>query len=337
MDADPPLEYLLDANDEPPSGAEELRAIVAGSRRRRERWLTAGMAATLAVGVVAGWLVAPRHGGGGGGTTLAAGGAAVPAVSGPALASGSGASSASGAPAIGVGTAFTLQFTRTTTDGVTIRSYQSPPSSVRIPTPPGCPVLSVGPLVEVSTADIANASPREQASATAPFVSYGVTTVGVVEGHPVYVATAQVAANVAAVRATFMSGQTDQMQPVGGWVVLAHTATSSAQPGTGFLEALDASGKVMGRLPLSLGPTELVIPAPPAAAASNSATAGGPASSLAAALAGGSSASPSTVPATPTPPPVTVASGPAANSTVPGTTPTTALVSCALVSPGSGG
>jgi hypothetical protein len=172
------------------------------------------------------------------------------------------------------------KFVRTTADGVTLRAYQ--PSTA--PAIPGCLVLVPGLLVEVSTAEVAGgAAGFLAAGAQAPFKAISESVIGVAEGAPVWVMTAQTDPSVVQVRAVFSDGKTDQMAPVDGWVALGHVAppavaNQATDPGSaGSLEALDAHGKVIGRA--SLPSAQNLIPpgkiGPPPAGATPAPAAGG--------------------------------------------------------------
>ena len=247
MDAEPPLDYLLDTTGGPTPGREELQQILARSHSRRNRLAAVGMLATLAVGAAGGWLV--RADRSPGGTALAAGSGGssttvAPLAAAVASAAGYGAVAGSG------GYQLTKLFVRTTSDGVTVRGYQTPTPPV-VTTIPGCPSpvpVFPGLEAEVSTADVAGQAGSFLQNNGGPIKGYGVSVVGVAEGAPVWVVTAEVDSSVAQVRATFPDGKSDQMAPVKGWAALAHVAppaTVDSSPPTGSVQGLDASGKVV--------------------------------------------------------------------------------------------
>ena len=70
---------------------------------------------------------------------------------------------------------------------------------------------------------------------------------GIVENAPAMWVTVQIGPGVSAVRLRLPSGATDQMVPVNGVAVLAHTTLSPPPDGT-VVEALDSSGKVIGSI-----------------------------------------------------------------------------------------
>ena len=145
-------------------------------------------------------------------------------------------------------------FTRTTTDGVTIRSYRlsSTGSCVCDATPSlslemsDATAVGEGGLFDTPgpVATTANATSEPIASTSGTF--------GVTEGAPVWWAAATVGPEVANVTMTFADGSTDQMSPVDGVAVLAHqidVATASSPNGPyevrGTMTLFDAHGAVM--------------------------------------------------------------------------------------------
>jgi hypothetical protein len=318
MDAEPPLDYLLDESGSGAAGAgagrEELLAIMARSRSQRHRLAAFGMAATLAVGAAGGWLVAggSQHSSSVG-RSLAAGPTTTVRV--PAAASASSASGALATPAVGYN--ITKIFVRTTADGITIRGYKSadPP-----PQPAGCPASFFPRFnAEVSTADIVATSSAGWFNAESkPLLGFTILTLGVAEGAPVWVVTAQVDSTVSQVRATFADGKTDQMAPVGGWAALAHLAPAGTSYGapTGSVQVLDKAGKVLDSQPFATPPT--IKPLPPVPAQG-----GGVASSSGGGVVAGNGVN-SAVAVTTTAPPKTV---------VPGSPPQTAVSPPCLIVP----
>jgi hypothetical protein len=247
MDAEPPLDYLLDTTGGPTPGREELQQILARSHSRRNRLAAAGMLATLAVGATGGWLA--RSGRSSGGTALAAGSGGSSTTAAP-LAAAVASAAGYGAVAGGGGYTLTKLFVRTTTDGVTIRAYQppAPPVATTVPSCPIPPPAFPGLITEISTADVAGQAPLYTQASTTPFKMYGISVVGAAEGAPVWVATVEVESSVAQVRVTFADGKTDQMVPVKGWAALAHVAPPAMvdpKPPTGSVQALDGAGKVI--------------------------------------------------------------------------------------------
>ena len=247
MNPDPPLDYMLDQPG-PPAGREELVAIVARSGRRRARTMAAGMAATLVIGGAVGWAVRPGRTTAG--TPIAAGQPATSttvAASSGLILGGSVATAVAG-PITSHGFTFTKKFVRTTGDAVTIRAYQEGTANPAVRSVCG---FVPGLTAEVSTADVAGSTGGGfSAAAPAPFQSVSANAIGLMEGAPVGVVTVRTDAAVAQVRVTFADGKTDQMAPVDGWSVLAQK-TSVAPAGqatfpTGTVQALDASGKVIG-------------------------------------------------------------------------------------------
>ena len=342
MDAEPPLDYLLDESGPGAAGGgagrEELLAIMARSRSQRHRLAALGMAATLAVGGAGGWLVAGGASSSSSvGPSLAAGvttTTVVPPVpaNGPCIAPGGGpcggaaAAASAGAPVSGAGGAvgvatvapggkLTKVFVRTTADGVTIRAYRTQAE----PSPAACPIPVVPGLVaEVSTSEITAQSVVGISPASEHLIGFTSAIVGVAEGAPVWVVTAQVDGSVAQVRAAFADGKTDQMSPVGGWAVLAHVAPTGTTytPPTGSIQVMDKAGKVLDSQPFPAPPT--IKPLPPVPAGG-----GGVASSSGGGVASASGSSNAVAVAT-TAPPKTV---------VPGSPPQTAVRPPCMVVP----
>lgn len=313
MDAEPPLDYLLDgpaggaepAASEPAPGRDELQSIVTRSRRRTARVAAVGMAATLAVGAAAGWLAGLAARGSTRTTTIAAGSPSVPTAGAVAPSLGFAGSGGGFTSASGTATILTKLFARTTADGVTIRLYQLPTFANSPAGVGGCPIPFPSVEAEVSTANIAaSAVGFVSPSATAPFKSVTPTILGGAEGAPVWVVTTDTSASVAAVRATFPDGKTDQMTAVKGWASLVHVAPLSFETTTtGSVQALDARGDVVGTTSFTTSGysdgSQSAVEVAPGAMAPGDATA---------------TASATTVPE---PPPITTSPGPT------GTPPTT--------------
>jgi hypothetical protein len=166
----------------------------------------------------------------------------------------------------GVGDAIHV-FTRTTADGVTIRTYDLPASG-----PCGCGTataaaagtdgavtieLSDDTAVGIGTLFAAvNPTPTTTNAGTGP-VNPVSGTFGVAEGAPVWWTALTVGPDVASARMTFADGSTDQMTPVDGDVVLAHhvdsgVASSGQGPDVvrGTLRLLDSAGAVLTTVPI---------------------------------------------------------------------------------------
>jgi len=127
-----------------------------------------------------------------------------------------------------------------------------PPGPVISGTAPPCPgappICKATPsvLAELST-DAAvgqgfDPIDEKQPSDALSHVSLGM--LGVPEGSPVVFVTVQTGPGVATARLRLPDGSTDQMAPVNGIAVLAHT-TSTPKPTGTVVEALDSSGKVL--------------------------------------------------------------------------------------------
>ncbi len=273
MEPDPPLDYMLDQPPGPPAGRQELQAIVARSSRRRARITATGMAATLVIGGVVGWVVRPGRSAGG--TPVATAGAdtsttvATPSALGAGGGVVTGGAGVAGGPVASPPFTFTKKFVRTTGDGVTIRAYQQ---GTTAPAGVNACAFAPGLMAEVSTADVAGAVGGGFSAATtaAPFVSVSANAIGVIEAAPVGVVTVRTDASVAQVRVTFADGKTDQMPPVDGWSVLAHLLPAApagqATLPTGTVQALDASGRVMASTALTSPLPKQVVPPVPAPA-----------------------------------------------------------------------
>ena len=249
---DRPFEHLPGSEDEPPPGPNELRAIVARSGRHHRRAAAIGMAATLIVGGLAGYLITARSTTRT--TTVAATGSSpstTGATSGPVYLRGApttGTAIGSGTPG---SSRYSLAFTRTA-GGVTIRGLLT-----NFPQPAGAPTggpvcRPVGPpsfQAELSTAKMVGDAPGlGTADRTKPISAVTGTVTGQPEGDPTAAVVAAAGPGVAKVRVVFTGGATDEMAPVQGWVTLAagipFDAAVSPTP-IGTLTALDPSGKVL--------------------------------------------------------------------------------------------
>ena len=192
-------------------------------------------------------------------------------------------------------------FTRTTTDGVTIRAYRlpqtnpctcgpipvsSPPSDVS----PGSAssgrqiqgtVSSVTSAMSVELSDetavgqgvladppSTEATTPTGASAVSEPIAATSDSFGVAEGAPVWWIAVSVGPDVANVRVTFSDGSTDQMSPISGVAVLAHQIDPSvAAAGDGpyevraSLQLLGDSGTVIDAVPFPT-PSPTPVPVP---------------------------------------------------------------------------
>lgn len=256
-----PEDLLNAAGGETPPGADELRAIVAKVRRRWPGLIVGPLVVALCAGLGIGFAVS-NHGSShpqnvATQTPSANGSNGAAPQSGAASSSGS-SSGAFVSPFVGTERLNPL-FTRTVGD-IDIRGYSiATPKSEMPATTPLCSVafgprfqveLSTPKIVGTTTAGSFYYGVRNAASGSLFDVEYAV--MGVAEGEPVLVVTAQVGKNVASVRETgFRGGATDTMAPVQGFVALAGptTAPSTAVPQKtvklGTITALDASGKVL--------------------------------------------------------------------------------------------
>jgi len=185
----------------------------------------------------------------------------------------------------GAATTATHIFTRTTADGVTIRVYQFPATSIgcgAVPTVAGPAVTGLEPpflscgassdsiemsdATAVGQADLeSDPSPATLNAGTEP-QSTDSGTFGVVEGDPVWWVAMHVDTDVATGRVTFADGSTDTMAPVDGTVVLAHhvaaSATSDPYDVAGTVQLLDASGNVLRTVTLPQPPVVSPPPVP---------------------------------------------------------------------------
>ena len=254
-----PEDLLNSTGDELPPGPDELRAIVAKAKRRWWGLIVGPLAVALAGGLGIGYAVS-NHGASHAQNVATES----PAASGNAATSaGVSSSSQSSSPAYvgsSEGTAkFTPLFTRTVGD-IDIRGFEIPGPKLPVPAaPPQC-TITIGPRfeAEVSTPKMVGVASSGffylggASPSTSALSDVQASVLGVAEGEPVVVITAQVGRNVASVRETgFSGGASDEMAPVQGWVALAGptAAPSAAAPQKavklGTITALDASGKVL--------------------------------------------------------------------------------------------
>jgi hypothetical protein len=180
-------------------------------------------------------------------------------------------------PDSGVGSAIHI-FTRTTSDGVTIRAYRLSTTGVC-----GC---GSDESVEVELSDVTAVGqgdvfegPGAAATGNAGTEPMAIVSnaFGVAEGAPVWWTAVTVGPDVATVEMTFPDGSTDQMAPVDGVAVLAHqigasVATSGQGPYEvrGTLQLVGASGSAITTVtlpastPVAPTPPVPVIVSPPA-------------------------------------------------------------------------
>lgn len=349
----------FDDGRKPPPGPDELRAIVARSGRHHRRAAAVGMAATLVVGGVAGYLIDRRSTAPA--TTVAVTGAPSTisgAISGPVPLGG--VSGGDGTVTFG-SSGYTALFTRTA-GPVTIRGFLTGfPASLPGPAQsPGCqPVAPPAFQAELSTAKmVGDAQGYGTADRTKPVSALTTTVVGQAEGDPTAVVVAAAGAGVTKIRVAFTGGATDEMAPAHGWVTLAAGIAglpASVTTPLGTLTALNASGKVLstqsvtmrsGGMHLGAGCAQacasLSTVAPPTSAPNATATTGPPATRppattantapsappagacAAAPYAGPSQPAPSPpAPSPPLPTQVPATSGPAPSPPTPPSPPTT--------------
>jgi hypothetical protein len=257
-----PEDLLRAGENEPKAGANELRAIVARAQRRRWRVGVAGLAAALAIGGGVGYALSNHHSSGQSVATSPesgskAGSSSPAGQSGPAAGSGrSSSSSSTGAASSAALYPERLQplFTRTA-GSVDVRGFLLS-SSIKLPqgyAMPSCAITGPRFEAEVSTtkmvgtvvAGYAAPDPAQTLS------DVSASIVGVAEGDPILVVTADAGKGVAQVKVTgFAGGGTDSMAPVGGWVALAGPTTTTS-PSTispvkvGTISALSGSGQVL--------------------------------------------------------------------------------------------
>ena len=128
-----------------PASPDALKEIVARHHRRRSRTLGVLLAVALVAGPVAGWAIG--QGGGGGGQEIATGsnGSTPTAANAPAgTLSGSASSAGIAQPAFNKATHL---FSRTTSDGITIRAYRMDPPTP----PPSSPSTTTAPAGKAQT------------------------------------------------------------------------------------------------------------------------------------------------------------------------------------------
>ena len=226
---------------------------------RVRRWLVGALVVACLAGPLAGFALA-RAGTDDATTEVAAGTRA---------ASGRDAT-ASGVVAPGVAAAVGLErlFTRTTTDGVTIRAYRSAvpaaPAVSSCPTGAPCPFLPcAGPPVgtaavlgELSTdaavTTVSGSATSDPGNGAAGIATTDWGTFGEPEAAPARWAIASVGDAVTRVRVAFPGGTTDEMEPVDGVVLLASRVDDPLATGA-RLEALDHDGTVVDSVDLTPG------------------------------------------------------------------------------------
>lgn len=134
-------------------------------------------------------------------------------------------------------------FTRTTADGITIRSYltSSGPCCNPSSPPPKLAGVFAGLSNRAAIGLVVGPAPSTD---TSPSLSLGpLFPLGQNEGSPFSALVVGASPEVALVRMRFASGATDEMKPVQGVAVLAHSGIE----GGGSVEAVDASGTVILR------------------------------------------------------------------------------------------
>jgi hypothetical protein len=243
------------------------------------------------------------------------------------------------------GTPYSKEFVRTTADGITIRAYATSASGRPLfpPGTPGCPSFDPGLQVEVSTAAVAQQVFTVLVPEGGALKAYSLSTAGVAEGAPLWVVQVETDSTVAEVKVSFGAGETDQMKPVNGWAVLAHTVPASARStsSVGGVQVINAQGKVVAGAQFQLPSTGIdqpvVVPSPASPGVGSVAPNQGSSSSgVASASSSGSGsavASATTVPAVPAvPPDVSVTTLPGSGAATPPTTLTPAPTPC-LVPP----
>jgi trimeric autotransporter adhesin len=258
-----PEDLLRAGENEPKAGANELRAIVARAQRRRWRVGVAGLAAALAIGGGVGYALSNHHSSGQSVATSPesgpkAGSSSPAGQSGPAAGSGRSSSSSSTGPASSAALyPERLQplFTRTA-GSVDVRGFLLS-SSIKLPqgyAMPSCAITGPRFEAEVSTTKMVGTVVAGYAAPDPAQTLSGVSAsiVGVAEGDPILVVTADAGKGVAQVKVTgFAGGGTDSMAPVGGWVALAGPTTTTSSPSTispvkvGTISALSGSGQVL--------------------------------------------------------------------------------------------
>ena len=231
----------------------------ASRERRTRRFLTAGLVVALIVGPLAGFAIGSATDGGGG--DVATGGG----TAGQEIARTAGDSALAAGQLAPAGSLEQL-FLRTSADGVDIRAYRSkvsagavPPAAVcappaSCPATPACPdpptvsSMIVGELSTDAAVTVANLPGEPVTNETFGNVSAG--SFGTAEAAPARWVLVFVGTDITKVRATFPSGSTDEMEPVGGVALLASHVTD-ATSGATTVEALTADGSVAGHTDLA--------------------------------------------------------------------------------------
>jgi hypothetical protein len=258
-------DLLRSGDNQPPAGADELRAIVARAQRRRWRVGTGGLVAALLIGGGAGYALSNHHSPGQSVATSAASGSngsssspsgqssgLAPAAgqSGSSTSSGSASASASSLSPQHLQPLFTRQ-----AGSVDIRGFLVS-STINLPqgyTMPSCVVTEPRFQAEVSTTKMVGTAEAGYLTpeSTEALSDVGGSVVGVAEGDPTLVVIAYAGKGVAQVKVTgFAGGGTDSMAPVSGWVALAGPTTSTSSSAlspvkVGTITALSASGQVL--------------------------------------------------------------------------------------------
>jgi hypothetical protein len=257
-----PEDLLRAGQNEPEAGTDQLRAIVARAQRRRWRVGAAGVAAALLIGGGAGYALSNHHSSVQSVATSAesgskAGSSSPSEQSGPDAASGRpGSSSSTGAASSAALFPEHLQplFTRTA-GSVEVRGFLVS-STIKLPqgyAMPSCAVTGPRFQAEVSTTKMVGTTVAGYATPdpAQALSDVSASIVGVAEGDPTLVVSANAGTGVAQVRVTgFAGGGTDSMAPVSGWVALAGPTTSSSSSAVSpvkvaTITALSGSGQVL--------------------------------------------------------------------------------------------
>lgn len=263
---DMPLHDLLGVGDQAEPGPDPLRAIVARASRRRRRLVAGCMAVALVAGGAIGFAVSNHSSpaaqtstaGALAGAGSGSGGPAAPTAS--ALSGGSVTSSADGLP--GVGRQLSRLFTRTTAGGVTLRAFRTEaiaPAAL----PSGCAISVPRLQVEVSTATMVGVVlGSAPATHSQPVTAVDSQVVGQPESDATAVVVVATGPTVTRVEVAFKGGAKDSMAPSAGWAVLAASAPANLSNGAaiGTLTAMNAAGKAVGSLPVTLGSEPFGLP-----------------------------------------------------------------------------
>lgn len=243
---DPKLEGLL--GDKAAGGPDELRAIVAKSRRLRRRWTSLAALAVLAAGGGIGYGAAAVAG-------TASGSALVSTSAGPAAAPSDGASRIiSGLPATVVSPKLTRLFTRQVGQ-IDIRAFSVSQGGEPFGSAAGCGMTGPALQAEVSTPSMVGiavgssfdypSSLSGSSSSTKAVLSKSASVLGEREGSPVSLVVVQTSPAVAKLKMYFSSGASDEMAPVDGWAVLA---AAGSPPGWTIPAPTSVGTVVFGKL-----------------------------------------------------------------------------------------